>query len=35
MNVLEQTIASRQLKLHYAIYRSLERILEEAHWPFV
>ena len=26
-----KSLASRQLKLHYKIYRSLERILEEAH----
>ena len=26
-----KSLASRQLKLHYGIYRSLERILEEAH----
>ena len=26
-----KSLASRQLKLHYSIYRSLERILEQAH----
>ena len=26
-----KSLASRQLKLHYGLYRSLERILEEAH----